>query len=109
MARDHLPRGRRGRCRGRDSGRDKDGDEEDAAHGRILRFTVYGSLVRLIRHLAGALCVLALVPPVAGAAVSSGAYGNLARFDRLTGQKTEPGLVFLAGTRDGLGRSTTSS
>ncbi len=27
--------------------------------------------------------------------MSAGAYGNTGRFDRLTGQKTESGLVFL--------------
>lgn len=43
-------------------------------------------------------CVLALaavLPTAADAAVSVGAYGNTARFDRLTGQRTESGLVFL--------------
>jgi hypothetical protein len=39
--------------------------------------------------------VAGLVPVAAEAAVSLGAYGNTARFDRLTGQRTESGLVFL--------------
>ena len=40
--------------------------------------------------------VAAATLPAAGhAAVSAGAYGNTARFDRLTGQRTESGLVFL--------------
>ena len=48
-----------------------------------------------MRRLA-ACALLALVLPVsAQAAVTVGAYGNTARFDRLTGQKTESGLVFL--------------
>ena len=43
-----------------------------------------------------ALVVIAIAfPAAAQAAVSTGAYGNTARFDRLTGQKTESGLVFL--------------
>jgi hypothetical protein len=44
-----------------------------------------------------AACVLvaAALPAGAQAAVSAGAYGNTTRFDRLTGQKTESGLVFL--------------
>jgi hypothetical protein len=43
-----------------------------------------------------ALVLVAALPAVAAqAAVSLGAYGNTARFDRLTGQKTESGLVFL--------------
>jgi hypothetical protein len=48
----------------------------------------------MLRRLAFALVVLALAP-AAQAAVSVGAYGNTARFDRLTGQRTESGLVFL--------------
>jgi hypothetical protein len=45
-----------------------------------------------------AVCTLlaaGVVPVAAQAAVSVGAYGNTARFDRLTGQTTESGLVFL--------------
>jgi hypothetical protein len=49
-----------------------------------------------MRRLACALALAALLSPVAAqAAVSAGAYGSIARFDRLTGQKTESGLVFL--------------
>ena len=51
--------------------------------------------MRLVRLLACTLAALAFVAPAAEAAVSSGAYGNTARFDRLTGEKTESGLVFL--------------
>jgi hypothetical protein len=39
--------------------------------------------------------VVAAVLPVAALAIPMGAYGNTARFDRLTGQKTQSGLVFL--------------
>jgi hypothetical protein len=46
------------------------------------------------RLVACALLALAL-PASAQAAVMIGAYGNTARFDRLTGQRTESGLVFL--------------
>src|SRR5215210_8058977 len=44
-----------------------------------------------------AVCVVvaATLPGIADAAVLVGAYGNTARFDRLTGQRTESGLVFL--------------
>ena len=49
--------------------------------------------MRLVHLIACTLAVLA--PSVAEAAVSSGAYGDTARFDRLTGQRTESGLVFL--------------
>jgi hypothetical protein len=38
----------------------------------------------------------AVVPAAAQARVSVGAYGNTARFDQLTGQQTESGLVYLA-------------
>jgi hypothetical protein len=49
-----------------------------------------------VRRLALCLLAAALLPAAAAhAAVSVGAYGNTARFDRLTGQKTESGLVFL--------------
>jgi hypothetical protein len=49
-----------------------------------------------MRRLACALAFAALLSPAAAhAAVSAGAYGNTARFDRLTGQHTESGLVFL--------------
>ncbi len=48
-----------------------------------------------MRRLACALAFAALLTPAAEAAVSAGAYGNTARFDRLTGQRTESGLVFL--------------
>ena len=37
----------------------------------------------------------ALVAVAAAHAIPMGAYGNVARFDRLTGQRTESGLVFL--------------
>jgi hypothetical protein len=39
--------------------------------------------------------VACLLPVAAAQAIPMGAYGNTARFDRLTGQKTESGLVFL--------------
>lgn len=42
-----------------------------------------------------ALVAAGLLPVAAHASVSAGAYGNTARFDRLTGQRTESGLVFL--------------
>lgn len=48
--------------------------------------------------LRAAICALlaaVALPATAHAAVSVGAYGNTARFDRLTGQRTESGLVFL--------------
>jgi hypothetical protein len=49
-----------------------------------------------MRRLACALALAALLSPAAAhAAVSAGAYGNTAHFDRLTGQHTESGLVFL--------------
>jgi hypothetical protein len=49
-----------------------------------------------MRRLACALALAALLSPAAAhAAVSAGAYGNTARFDRLSGQHTESGLVFL--------------
>jgi hypothetical protein len=48
-----------------------------------------------MRRLACALAVAGLLTPAANAAVSAGVYGNTARFDRLTGQHTESGLVFL--------------
>ena len=51
--------------------------------------------MRLIRLFACALGALLLLAPAAQAVVSTGAYGNTARFDRLTGQQTESGLVFL--------------
>jgi hypothetical protein len=49
-----------------------------------------------MRRLACALALAALLSPAGPpAAVSAGAYGNTARFDRLTGQHTGSGLVFL--------------
>lgn len=48
-----------------------------------------------MRRLACALVVAALLPAAAQAGVSVGSYGTTDRFDRLTGQKTESGLVFL--------------
>jgi hypothetical protein len=48
-----------------------------------------------MRRFACLLATAALLPAAGHAAVSVGAYGNTARFDRLTGQKTESGLVFL--------------
>jgi hypothetical protein len=39
--------------------------------------------------------VACLLPVAAARAIPMGAYGNTARFDRFTGQKTESGLVFL--------------
>ena len=48
-----------------------------------------------MRRLACALALALLSPAAAYAAVSAGAYGNTARFDHLTGQHTESGLVFL--------------
>jgi hypothetical protein len=52
----------------------------------------------VLRRLRPALCsaLAALVLPVtASAAIPMGVYGNMARFDRLTGQRTQSGLVFL--------------
>lgn len=51
--------------------------------------------MRLVRVFACALGVLSLLAPAAQAVVSTGAHGNTARFDRLTGQRTESGLMFL--------------
>ena len=51
--------------------------------------------MRLVWLFACALGALLLLAPAAQAVVSTSAYGNTARFDRLTGQQTESGLVFL--------------
>ena len=51
--------------------------------------------MRLVGAFACALAALSLLVGAAHAVVSTGAYGNTARFDRLTGQNTESGLVFL--------------
>ncbi|HEX2496709.1 MAG TPA: hypothetical protein VHK46_07725 [Gaiellaceae bacterium] len=51
--------------------------------------------MRLVRLFACTLGALSVLVPAAQAVVSTGAYGNTARFDRLTGQQTESGLVFL--------------
>ena len=51
--------------------------------------------MRLVRLFACTLGALSVLAPAAQAVVSTGAYGNTARFDRLTGQQTESGLVFL--------------
>jgi hypothetical protein len=50
---------------------------------------------RRLRLAASTVLVACVAPVSAQAAVSVGAYGNTARFDRLTGQRTESGLVFL--------------
>jgi hypothetical protein len=42
-----------------------------------------------------ALVVACVVPVAVAQAIPMGAYGNTARFDRLTGQRTQSGLVFL--------------
>jgi hypothetical protein len=49
-----------------------------------------------MRRLLVVAVVAALVPAAAQARVSVGAYGNTARFDSLTGQRTESGLTYLA-------------
>ena len=51
--------------------------------------------MRLVGVCACALVALSILAPAAQAVVSTGAYGNTARFDRLTRQKTQSGLVFL--------------
>ncbi|HET8652645.1 MAG TPA: hypothetical protein VFM13_08750 [Gaiellaceae bacterium] len=48
-----------------------------------------------LRAVICALLVAAALPVGGQAAVSIGAYGDTGRFDRLTGQRTESGLVFL--------------
>ena len=48
-----------------------------------------------MRRLAACALLALVLPASAQAAVMVGAYGNTARFDRLTGQRTESGLVFL--------------
>ena len=52
------------------------------------------TMVRRVRLLLSAVAA-ALLLPVAAQAIPMGAYGNTERFDRLTGQKTQSGLVFL--------------
>jgi hypothetical protein len=47
------------------------------------------------RLLVLSLLVISLAAVAAAQAIPMGAYGNTARFDRLTGQRTESGLVFL--------------
>jgi hypothetical protein len=41
------------------------------------------------------LVLVFLVPAAANAAIGSGVYGDVARFDRLTGQRTQSGLAFI--------------
>ena len=58
-------------------------------------------------------CLLAVVacalPVAAAQAIPMGAYGNTARFDRLTGQKTKSGLVFLGWDQEAPGARRTDS
>jgi hypothetical protein len=74
-----------------------------AAGGRSLRGAtprppatgLYGSTVPIRRLGVVAVTAAALLLATAAQAIPMGAYGNTARFDRLTGQKTKSGLVFL--------------
>ena len=55
-----------------------------------------------VRRVAALLSVAAcLVGAAAAQAIPMGAYGNTARFDRLTGQRTQSGLVFLGWDQGG--------